>query len=253
MIAKLSIEPYFKTPEEYKKASKSWNSYEWIPDNSQTLFNDQEIVPGMICDKCGNLVIESDSDEECDDGNQVNGDGCSKTCEVEDLFYCEQDNGSIICAVCGDGRLDSIEECDDGDLIDGDGCDSGCEIENNYVCSSESGEQSICARCGDGLVNFPEECDDKNTVNTDGCDNTCKVKKHYQCSFHDSDVPQSVCLPACGDGVKISPETCDDGNLNSNDGCSKTCTTESGYSCSKPLDSKGQPILDKPDICTPVC
>lgn len=32
---------------------------------------------------CGDSVVDSDDGETCDDGNQISGDGCSSTCQVE--------------------------------------------------------------------------------------------------------------------------------------------------------------------------
>jgi cysteine-rich repeat protein len=60
----------------------------------------------------GNL----DPGEECDDGNNISGDGCSYYC-TEELHY------------CGDGTVDEGEKCDDGNLINWDGCSSTCEEE----------------------------------------------------------------------------------------------------------------------------
>jgi cysteine-rich repeat protein len=56
-----------------------------------------------------------DAGEQCDDGNTVNGDGCSSTCRVEH--------------VCGDESIDAGEQCDDGNTVNGDGCSSTCRIE----------------------------------------------------------------------------------------------------------------------------
>jgi len=57
-----------------------------------------------------------DALEECDDGNNIDGDGCSSLCTVE--------------ARCGDSSINSDEEtCDDGNTEDGDGCSGRCEIE----------------------------------------------------------------------------------------------------------------------------
>ena len=55
--------------------------------------------------------------EECDDGGQVNGDGCSAACLVER---------------CGNGRIDSGagETCDDDNIISGDGCSGVCQTES---------------------------------------------------------------------------------------------------------------------------
>ncbi len=54
-----------------------------------------------------------DQGEECDDGNNTDGDGCSSTCTEE----------------CGNGTKDAGEECDDGNLTNDDGCNSSCELE----------------------------------------------------------------------------------------------------------------------------
>ncbi|MDH3654275.1 MAG: C25 family cysteine peptidase [Myxococcales bacterium] len=75
--------------------------------------------------------------EECDDGNTVDGDGCSATCTLEAP------------APCGDGLIWLGEECDDGGTAGGDGCNSNCEIEPGYTCT---GEPSICtSSCADNF------------------------------------------------------------------------------------------------------
>jgi cysteine-rich repeat protein len=93
---------------------------------------------------CGDGFV--DSSEECDDGNIVDGDGCSANCTNE------------VVPACGDGILQSGEECDDGNNVDGDGCSANCSRE---------------AACGDGNVDSGEQCDDGNNVNTDSCSNAC--------------------------------------------------------------------------------
>ena len=62
-------------------------------------------------------TVNQDADEECDDGNLVDGDGCSSRCTIE---------GNP--AACGDGNRGPDEECDDGNVVDGDGCSSRCTI-----------------------------------------------------------------------------------------------------------------------------
>ena len=49
----------------------------------------------------GNL----DGGEECDDGNNTNGDSCASDCTIEPF--------------CGDGALDYGEQCDDGNNANG--------------------------------------------------------------------------------------------------------------------------------------
>jgi len=62
---------------------------------------------------CGDGTL--DAGEACDDGNHVDGDGCSANCTVE--------------AYCGDGTLDAGEQCDDGNNVNGDGCSALCAFE----------------------------------------------------------------------------------------------------------------------------
>ena len=94
---------------------------------------------------CGDGVL--DAGESCDDGNTLDGDGCSSTCELE--------------SVCGNGILEGNEVCDDGNTIGGDNCSSTCDAENF---------------CGDGVLNTSEACDDGNTTNGDGCSSTCELE-----------------------------------------------------------------------------
>jgi cysteine-rich repeat protein len=94
---------------------------------------------------CGDGVV--DEGEACDDGNNINGDGCSASCTIE--------------AYCSDGVLDIGESCDDGNNIDGDGCSSECGIE---------------PFCGDGNLGPGEQCDDGNNDNGDGCSALCETE-----------------------------------------------------------------------------
>ncbi|MFP2960431.1 lamin tail domain-containing protein [Myxococcus sp. 1LA] len=63
---------------------------------------------------CGNGRQEAG--EQCDDGNQTNGDGCENDCTSTPAPG----------AVCGNGKLEGDEVCDDGNTADGDGCQANC-------------------------------------------------------------------------------------------------------------------------------
>jgi len=96
---------------------------------------------------CGNGLTEFG--EDCDDGNFVDGDGCSSVCTDEPT------------GVCGDGAVHPTEGCDDGNFVNGDGCDDTCAVEVTGV-------------CGDGVVHPSEECDDGANGNVyDGCLDSC--------------------------------------------------------------------------------
>ncbi|MEQ1849639.1 MAG: DUF4215 domain-containing protein [Candidatus Peribacteraceae bacterium] len=92
---------------------------------------------------CGDKIL--DIGEQCDDGNLLNGDGCSNKCQLE---------------ICGNSIVDRNEQCDDGNTKNSDGCSAQCFIEF----------------CGDGILQelLSEQCDDKNTVNGDGCSSKCQ-------------------------------------------------------------------------------
>ncbi|MEK6853238.1 MAG: DUF4215 domain-containing protein [Nanoarchaeota archaeon] len=193
-------------------------------------------VPQVVC---GNSIVESD--ETCDDGNSVSGDGCSSIC-VTELVSCGNnikegneecdkiamplgvgcitlgfDGGSLSCkpdctfdtsqcteqvvAVCGNSVLEVGEQCDDGNIKDNDGCSA--------VCQMEQVQQNLC---GDGVTVSPEQCDDGNIKDNDGCSAYCEIQN----------------IPVCGDGVVDETEECDDGNVVNGDGCSSACQTETG-------------------------
>jgi cysteine-rich repeat protein len=66
------------------------------------------------CIVCGDGDL--DPGEKCDDGNLVDHDGCSSTCQRE----------------CGDGIVERTEGCDDGNTLPGDGCSPDCVGEFVY-------------------------------------------------------------------------------------------------------------------------
>jgi cysteine-rich repeat protein len=113
--------------------------------------------------------------EQCDDGNLVSEDGCSKFCALEDGWECSPDEaGQSECAsIFGDGLITGTEECDDANTIDGDGCNAG-KIDEGWECKSQP---SVCTKivvCGNGVKEGNEQCDDENTVDGDGCNRICQ-------------------------------------------------------------------------------
>ena len=133
--------------------------------------------PGAPClPNCGD-GINLNNAEICDDGNVVDGDGCSSTCDWEDGFACTGEAGHYTCVttVCGDGIRAGRESCDDGNTTLGDGCTPLCQVEPNC-------EAGACtSACGDGLVLGAEQCDDGNNRNGDGCSESCQVELGSEC------------------------------------------------------------------------
>ncbi|MEA2697873.1 MAG: hypothetical protein QOI66_2144, partial [Myxococcales bacterium] len=91
---------------------------------------------------CGNGMVEGS--EQCDDGNNDMGDGCSPFCRKEPV--CPAAGGACMTA-CGDGLLlpadkAAGQQCDDGNTVSGDGCSSTCKIETGYTCTDTATSQN---------------------------------------------------------------------------------------------------------------
>jgi large repetitive protein len=74
--------------------------------------DDPETPPQAVCGDG-----KKEGNEQCDDGNKVNGDGCENDCTPT------KDNGGD---KCGDGIKGPTEQCDDGNTVNGDGCEADC-------------------------------------------------------------------------------------------------------------------------------
>ena len=121
---------------------------------------------------------EVDPGEQCDDGNDISGDGCESDCTTT--------------PECGDGVKGPGEQCDDGNDDDDDACLADCVVAtcgDGFIwvgmeaCDDGpmNGEYGHCGddcsgpgpRCGDGERDGPEECDDGNQTDDDACTSDC--------------------------------------------------------------------------------
>jgi len=174
---------------------------------------------------CGNGVVTGS--EQCDDGNQNGGDGCSPSCQVEVDHVCPPAGGACSdLRACGNGVLTSDEACDDGNQVGGDGCSADCNsVDPGWQCRVPG--RKCVPLCGDGVITAGEKCDDGNADSDDGCSSTCLVEPGADCP-----APGQPCSHAeCGNGKTEAGEGCDLGPLNGlfngdGTGCSKTCTKE---------------------------
>jgi cysteine-rich repeat protein len=187
--------------------------------------------------------------EQCDDRDEMNGDGCSQFCTLESVCGNGTEEGVELCddgntvngdscnanctePTCGDANVDvqapNLETCDDGNRAVGDGCDAACHVET---------------RCGNRLVELGEDCDDGNLVPGDGCSAQCKVENvcgndlaegaevcdgtdaggcpviaaaQIECTNESPTAPNiCVCANYCGDGLIGGLEECDAGSTSS--------------------------------------
>ncbi len=178
----------------------------------------------MISKGCGDGKLQES--EQCDDGNDASGDGCTAACQIELDFECPTPGQLCVStAVCGNGSLSSIETCDDGNTADGDGCSADCStVESGWQCRVPG--KPCVPLCGDSVLTGQENCDDGNAMSGDGCSSTCLTEPGWSCEG-------TTCTQAlCGNGVVETGEGCDagaEGNglfFGDGSGCSKTCTKE---------------------------
>ncbi|WP_422884877.1 DUF4215 domain-containing protein [Nannocystis pusilla] len=113
-----------------------------VTDTDGTTLPDTTGTPDPVC---GNGEVEGG--EECDDGNDVEGDGCEPSC--------------VPTPQCGNSMIEQGEVCDDGNTEDGDECSADCQTATPEP------------ECGDGTVQEPEMCDDGNQEPGDGCEPDC--------------------------------------------------------------------------------
>jgi fibro-slime domain-containing protein len=187
--------------------------------------------------QCGNSVIEFG--ENCDDGNNTSGDGCSSGCVMEADFTCPMlGKDCVHDVVCGDHMIEGMEACDDGNKTSGDGCAADCTLECGWECPP--GALCRALKCGDGKVAGKEQCDDGNTTDGDGCSALCTleskpvaVPEGWVCTTPAGSGSTLGCMgpttcttTVCGNKMKEGSEQCDDGNTVTGDGCSPFCRLE---------------------------
>lgn len=170
--------------------------------------DDGNILDGDGCSRdcrsdesCGNGRIDLESGEICDDSNTRSGDGCSEDCKSNEL--------------CGNGIIDGAvgEVCDDGGIESGDNCSGNCRSDE---------------RCGNGIVDTAvgEVCDDGNQLDGDGCSSNCRSGE------------------GCGNGIRDPDEECDDGNPSNADNCLNTCVKAS---CGDGFTDREAPRIEECD------
>ena len=195
-----------------------------------------------IATLCGNGVV--DPGEVCDDGNIINGDGCSSDCLSKEQ--------------CGNGVVDPGEVCDDGNVYNGScsdthapcnadtDCSGGSDGSGGVICKPDGCSSDCKSRevCGNDIVDLGEVCDDGNTVNGACSDGTPCDK--------DSDCAVGLCMPdhcnlnctsnqTCGNGIVDLGEKCDNGSANAlGAACEPGCQTGSGC---------GNGIIDPGEEC----
>jgi cysteine-rich repeat protein len=123
---------------EYANGLNTWGTA--VGEHCPAFCGNSEVEPGETCDPpgapagqpdecrpnctfCGDALVQAVEGEQCDDGNNVGGDGCSPTCAFE---------------ACGNIVVDAQETCDPPGSVPAD---------PDHACRAD------CTFCGDGSVN----------------------------------------------------------------------------------------------------
>jgi cysteine-rich repeat protein len=124
---------------------------------------DAECRSGLGTALCGDGEI--DAEEECDDGDDIGGDGCSAECRVEPCARCAGVPSTCV-------REPDGTPCDDGRFCNGsDTCRRGrCAIHTGDPCAG--GDCTGCQELTDRCVDPPGTpcADDRNRCTDDACD-----------------------------------------------------------------------------------
>jgi cysteine-rich repeat protein len=129
---------------------------------------------GWVTPGCGDGVFDA-ANEECDDGNNINNDGCNIQCGIED------GSGKGTNPLC-DGVADGLGAV----ALSADAIAAGA-VQAQQECLNGQFRTNLC---GNGALDFngpkiggtpfvageEEQCDDGNTVDGDGCSSFCTIE-----------------------------------------------------------------------------
>jgi cysteine-rich repeat protein len=195
-------------------------------EDQENIFADDFTFGTLAVVGCGNRIIEAG--EQCDDGNLLDGDCCSSSCQFEppgspcpDGEFC---NGEETCDGTGTCQADTPVDCGDG---------AGCTID-------------ACDEVGDSCLNTPNDANCDNGLYCDGAE-TCHATLDCQAGT----------APTLDDGIACTDDRCDEGAdavlHTPNDGlCDNGLYCDGAETCHAALDCQAgtAPTLDDGISCT---
>ncbi|WP_136668537.1 lectin-like protein [Flavobacterium sp. H122] len=226
------------------------------------------ITKKNIAPTCGNKIIENG--EQCDDGNNLNTDGCTRKCRLGvicssqkypdgSVFITNQDTGNCYISIepkvftwqeaqnyCTslNGYLTTIANNSEANIINsiilGKQWIGGNDIETEGTFKWVTAEPFSYSKFTSGEPN--------NDINSTG-NGDCLAVTSNNGSWSDTDCNMTnyitglICeIPnRCGDGTKNDIEQCDDKNLTNGDGCDNNCKLTS---CGNGIITNGEDCDD---------
>ncbi|MDQ3034430.1 MAG: putative metal-binding motif-containing protein [Myxococcota bacterium] len=177
--------------------------------------------------RCGDSYVDATASEECDDGNDVDGDGCDDC-----RFSCDD------AADCSDGvECNGAETCSAAHV-----CEAGTALAEGAECAGGTGT-CMSGTCLADSCTVAADCDDANVCNgTETCDiaTGCALGTALDCDDENACTADS-CHMAAG-----CRNTLIDADL---DGFAPETAGECGLDCD---DTRADVNPDAPDVCDAV-
>lgn len=201
-----------------------------------------DICLGGACSasRCGDGFTDAATGEVCDDGNDVNGDGCDDcrfTCEADaECDDAEACNGAETCSaahVCVPGTdlpAGTLCASDTGRCVSGtclpDSCTTADECQDGDMCNGDE----ICGSTGCAVAAAPTDCDDMDDCTMDGCDPATGCTHVFIDADRDGHAPMA--LGTCG-------TDCDDARADTNPDSAEICGNGRDDDCDGMTDEAG--------------
>ena len=197
--------------------------------------------------------------EECDDGNTVDGDGCTGDCKIEAGYACtvggEVSKQALYAAPAEAAAEATAEEpaaaAEEPAAVAEEVADDAPQIrrlgEDPAAADDAAAADGAGAAADAAAADAPAAADAAAADAPAAADAAAAAAPDAEAVDLSLEGHVSTCAEqVCGDGKRFGTEECDDFNSVSGDGCSEDCKVEQGYECN------GGSWLDK-DICGPHC